>query len=275
MRVSEAQLKIAKTKKMQYHPKNCVITSEMSISSYRHIAIFILMLVSLSAVAQDNDKILNRQYADLKRIHYGFSVGANFQDLLITNNGYVSEDGQSWWADVPNHSPGFCVNVLADLRLHEHFNLRLSPGMYFGNKVVKYFNSKAPEDALEPTIRKQSQNMKATYIVLPIDLKISSKRYRNLRPYFTAGAMGVFDLSKERPDQLRVKDFDVMLTVGMGCDFYLPFFKLCPEVKFCFGLKNLLEKNRPDLQDFPEMEVFTKSVSKIKNSMVVVTFYFE
>ena len=147
--------------------------------------------------------------------------------------------------------------------------------MYFGNKVVKYFNSNAPADAVDPTIKKQSQNVKATYIVVPIDLKISSKRYHNIRPYFTAGAMGLYDLSKERPEQLRLKDFDVMLTVGMGCDFYLPFFKLCPEVKFCFGLKNLLEKNRPDLQDFPEMEVFTKSVSKIKNNMVVVTFYFE
>jgi hypothetical protein len=232
-------------------------------------------LTAIAAVAQDNDKILNRQYADMKRIHYGFSVGANFQDLLITNNGYVSEDGQSWFADIPNHSPGFCVNVLADLRLGEHFNLRLSPGMYFGNKVVKYYNATPPEGALEPEIFKQSQNVKATYIVVPLDLKISTKRYHNIRPYFTTGVTGLYDLSKERPEQLRLKDLDVMLTVGMGCDIYLPFFKLCPEVKFCFGLRNLLETKRPDLQDNPAMEVFTKSVSKIKNNMVVVTFYFE
>ena len=66
-----------------------------------------------------------------------------------------------------------------------------------------------------------------------------------------------------------------MPTVSMGCDFYLPFFKLCPEVKFCFGLRNLLQKNRPDLQDYPEMMRFTESVSKVQNNMVVVTFYFE
>ena len=247
----------------------------MSIHNNRHIAIIALLLTVFCAVAQDNDKILNRQYADMKRIHYGFSVGANFQDLLITNNGYVSENGESWFADIPNHSPGFCVNVLADLRLGEHFNLRLSPGMYFGNKVVKYYNAMASEDDVDPTIRKQSQNVKATYIVVPLDLKISSKRYHNVRPYVTTGVTGLYDLSKERPEQLRLKDFDVMLTVGMGCDIYLPFFKLCPEVKFCFGLRNLLETNRPDLQDNPAMEVFTKSVSKIKNNMVVVTFYFE
>lgn len=247
----------------------------MSIYNYRHIAIFTLLLTAFLAVAQDNDKILNRQYADMKRVHYGFSVGVNFQDLKITNNGYISEDGQAWFADIPSHSPGFCVNVLADLRLSTHFNLRISPGMYFGNKVVRYFNANAPEDALEPSIKQQRQNVKATYIVLPIDLKFSARRHHNIRPYFTGGVTGLYDLSKERPEQLRLKDFDVMLTVGMGCDFYLPFFKLCPEVKFCFGLKNLLEKNRPDLQDNPTMEVFTKSVSKLKNNMVVLTFYFE
>lgn len=247
----------------------------MSIYNYRHIAIVALLLTAFLAVAQDNDKILNRQYADMKRVHYGFSVGVNFQDLKITNNGYISEDGQAWFADIPSHSPGFCVNVLADLRLSTHFNLRISPGMYFGNKVVRYFNANAPEDALEPSIKQQRQNVKATYIVLPIDLKFSARRHHNIRPYFTGGITGLYDLSKERPEQLRLKDFDVMLTVGMGCDFYLPFFKLCPEVKFCFGLKNLLEKNRPDLQDNPAMEVFTKSVSKLKNNMVVLTFYFE
>ena len=247
----------------------------MKTLNYRHIAIIALLFMALTALAQDNDKILNRQYADMKKVHYGFSVGANFQDLKITNNGFISEDGQSWFADVPNHSPGFCVNVLADIRLSNHFNLRFSPGMYFGNKVVKYFNAFAPEEALEPTIRKQSQNVKATYIVVPVDIKFSAKRYHNIRPYFTGGAMAVYDLSKERPEQMRLKDFDVMLTVGMGCDFYLPFFKLCPEVKFCFGLKNLLQKNRPDLQDDPEKMRFTQSVNKITNSMVVLTFYFE
>ena len=82
-------------------------------------------------------------------------------------------------------------------------------------------------------------------------------------------------MGKERSEQLKLQNFDAMLTVGMGCDFYLPFFKLCPEVKFCFGLRNLLQKNRPDLQDYPEMMRFTESVSKVQNNMVVVTFYFE
>ena len=229
----------------------------------------------ISATAQDNDMILNRQYADMKLIHFGFSIGANFQDLRIVNNGYITPDGEQWWADVPSHSPGFCVNVLADWRLGTHFNLRVSPGMYFGNKVVKFRNSFGDPNAPEASHYLQRQNVKATYIVMPIDLKFSARRYHNMRPYFTGGVMPIYDVGKDRSEQYRIKNMDVMLTVGMGCDFYLPFFKLCPEVKFCFGLKNLLDKNRPDLQDDPDMIRFTESVDKITNNMVVLTFYFE
>ncbi len=248
---------------------------QMSYTAKRNIVIITLLISFLAAFAQDNDKILNRPYADMKKVHFGFSVGMNFQDLNITNNGLVTDDGQSWFADIPSHSPGFCVNVLADLRLSRYFNLRFTPGMYFGNKVVKYVNANAPADAAEPELRLQSQNIKATYVVLPVDLKYSALRYHNLRPYFTAGVMGVYDVGKERSEQLRLKNFNTMLTVGMGCDIYLPFFKLCPELKFCFGLRNLLEKNRPDLQDNPDMMKFTNSVSKVLDNMVVLTFYFE
>lgn len=235
----------------------------------------VVLLGTASLAAQDNDMILNRQYADMKLIHFGFSVGVNFQDLNITNNGYITPDGEQWWADIPNHSPGFCVNVLADWRLGTHFNLRVSPGMYFGNKVVKFRNSLGDPYAPETSHYLQRQNVKSTYIVMPIDLKFSARRYHNMRPYFTGGVMPIYNVGKDRSEQYRIKNMDVMLTVGMGCDFYLPFFKLCPEVKFCFGLKNLLNRNRPDLQDDPEMFRFTESADKITSNMVVLTFYFE
>jgi hypothetical protein len=234
----------------------------------------LLVLGCTAVYAQDNDMILNRPYADTKLTHYGFSVGMNFQNLAITNNGLVTEEGE-WYADVSAISPGFSVNVLADLRLAEHFNLRISPGLYFGNKVVRYLNHRGNPNWMEQSHYKQSQNIKSTYIVVPIDVKMSAKRYHNMRPYFTGGVMYAHDLSKDRSEQLKLKDADVMLTVGMGCDFYMPFFKLCPEVKFCFGLKNLLDKNRPDLEDNPEMVRFTQSVNKVKSNMVVVTFFFE
>lgn len=225
------------------------------------------MLVCCSVLAQDNDKILNRQYADMKPIHFGFSVGFHFQDLRMVNNGYITDTGEAWFAEVPSHSPGFCVNVLADLRLSTHFNLRVSPGMYFGNKNVHFRD--ATNDVIE------TQNVKSNYVVVPVDLKYSALRYQNIRPYIVGGVMGVFDVSKKRSEQIMLTSSDFMLSIGFGCDFYLPFFKLCPEVKFCFGLKDILKRDRPDLEDNPTDMKYTNSLGKVTSKMVVVTFYFE
>ena len=248
----------------------------MDLTKLRHIAWIMLLVLGCASVhAQDNDMILNRPYADTKKFHFGFSVGMNFQNLAITNNGFITDDGEEWYADVPAHSPGFSVNVLADYRISEHFNLRVSPGLLFGNKMVRFLNHRGNPQWAEQTHYKQSQNVKSTYIVVPIDLKMSAKRYHNMRPYFTGGIMYAHDLAKDRSEQLKLKNADVMFTVGMGCDFYMPFFKLCPEVKFCFGLKDLLDRNRPDLEDNPDVRRFTQSVDKVKSNMVVVTFFFE
>ena len=247
----------------------------MDLTKLRHIAVVMLLLVMGCAMAhaQDNDMILNRPYADAKPLHLGFSVGLNFQNLAITNNGLLSTSGEEWYAEVSAHSPGFSVNVLADYRIAQHFNLRVSPGLYFGNKVVRFLNHQGNPSYAEETY-KQSQNVKSTYIVVPVDLKMSAKRHHNMRPYFTGGIMYAYDLAKDRSEQYKLKNSDLMLTVGMGCDFYMPFFKLCPEIKFCFGLNNLLDRNRPDLEEERE-RIFTESVSKITSNMVVVTFFCE
>ena len=66
----------------------------MKISKKRNIALIVVIFSVLTAFAQDNDMVLNRPYADQKKLHFGFSVGMNFQDLNITNNGFVTEVGE-------------------------------------------------------------------------------------------------------------------------------------------------------------------------------------
>ncbi len=229
---------------------------------------FLFVFLGIAAgFAKPGDKPLNRPYADLKRWHLGFSVGMHFQDLNFTHNGYVTPEGEQWFAEVPSFSPGVCVNVLADLRLHEHFNLRLSPGMYFGSKSVTMREAESGETL--------GQDVKTTYVVVPLDLKVSGMRYKNSRPYVTVGAMAAFDIGKKRRDYLQFNSADAYLTVGLGCDFYLPFFKLIPEIKFCFGLTDILRHDRPDLEDDPMTYKITQSLSKVKSNMVVLSFYFE
>lgn len=225
------------------------------------------MVFAFPARARWGEKVPNRQYADLKRWHWGFSVGTHVQDISFTHSGFVSDDGSQWQLEVPNFSPGFNATVLGDLRLHRYFNLRFSPGMYFGSKTVNMYDLNSGA--------KEIQDVKSAFVVLPFDIKISGDRLQNTRPYFTIGTMGVLDISKKRSDPIVTNNFDTMLTVGLGCDFYLPFFKLCPEIKFCFGLSDILKHERPDLDENPGTFEITKSLTKMKSNMVVLSFYFE
>ena len=66
----------------------------------------------------------------------------------------------------------------------------------------------------------------------------------------------------------------MQLEVGFGCDFYLPFFKLIPEIKFGYGLLNMIDKNRTDLTDDSKL-IYTRSVDNARSRMIIFSLYFE
>lgn len=217
--------------------------------------------------AQDlNNKLMNRPYADLRPWHLGFGVGLHTQDLQFTHNGAVI-DGETWFVEQPEFAPGFTVNGLLDVRLNNYFNLRFTPGLSFGNRDLRMREQETGELL--------KQNLKTAYLMFPIDLKFAALRYRNMRPYITGGIMPAIDLTRKSGEYLRLKQGDFYLTTGFGCDFYLPYFKFIPEIKFCFGLVDVLQHDRPDLEDDPAKLKITQSLKKATSMMVVLTFYFE
>lgn len=230
-------------------------------------AVLVAVVSPEAAARRFNDKLQNRPYADLRRWHLGFSVGAHVQDIEFAHNGHVTADGEQWFMEQPGYQPGFCVNGLVDLRLNKYFNLRLSPGMYFGNRDIQMIDINSGNT--------QRQSIKSAYVVAPVDLKFSSVRLNNIRPYVTTGLMPAFDVSKKRNDLIRLKNTDLYWTVGLGCDTYMPYFKFIPEVKFCLGLTDALQRSRPDLVDDPAKLKYTESLLKASSKMIVLTFYFE
>lgn len=230
-----------------------------------HYILFVLVLLPLCSAAQER-KVQNKPYIDYRRLHYGFFIGAHVQDMEFVNNGFVTGNGESWYADVAEYTPGFSVGVLADLRLGEHFSLRAIPTMHFGQNTVVFREQNSGELS--------RQSMKTTYISLPLHVKFAAERFNNYRPYITAGVSPMVNLTVKKQKQLLLKKFDFMVEVGMGCDFYLPFFKLIPEVKFAFSLLDVLEKDRKDLLDANLLK-FTQSVDGVTSKMIIFSFYFE
>ena len=227
--------------------------------------LLVLLLQPLCLQAQER-KVQNKPYIDYRRLHYGFFVGTHVQDMELVNNGFVTENGEMWYADIAEYNPGFSVGVLADLRLSDHFALRAMPTMHFGQNNLVFREQNSGEIS--------RQQLKTTYISLPLHVKCSAERFNNYRPYITAGVNPMLNLTVKKQKQLLLKKFDFMVEVGAGCDFYLPFFKLIPEVKFAFSLLDVLEKDRKDLLDANYLK-FTHSVDGATSKMIILSFYFE
>lgn len=223
-----------------------------------------ICFVSSMAMAQ-KEKVKNLPYVDNKLFHLGFFVGLHTQDLLLTHSGVVS-NGQTWFAEIPSYSPGFSVGVIGDMYLNPYFNLRITPSIHFGDKKFVFREESTGEEF--------ETNIRSNYLMIPVDVKYSSFRLNNFRPYLLAGVYGTFDLGRKRGNPLLLKGTDVGLEVGIGCNIYLPFFKLCPELKFCFGLLDVLEKDRGDISG-QETIKYSDALSKATSRMIVLTFNFE
>ena len=169
-------------------------------------ALLCLSLLPPAAHAQKR-KIQNRPYIDQRRFHYGFSVGLNLQDYELENTNFVTEDGELWYADVASYTPGFSVGVLGELYLNKYLALRLLPTLHFGSKDIVFRNYNAPDEA-EQTERQQ---VKSTYISLPLDLKFSAPRFNNYRPYMMVGVNPMYDLSTKKGERLRFKPMNLFL----------------------------------------------------------------
>ncbi|MBR1415656.1 MAG: PorT family protein [Prevotella sp.] len=245
----------------------------------RFLSVIILTALALSVGAQQR-KVQNKPYIDLRPLHFGIQVGLNLQDVEMMNVGPQLQElldaapaTRTVLSDADTWNPGFSVGVVADMRLSQHLALRLVPTMHFGSKHLVFRDFQDLNDAGQP--RETTQDLKNTYIALPIDLKFSAERFNNYRPYVLAGVSPMLNLSGKDQDFVHLKRYDTMVEVGLGCDNYLPFFKLIPELKFCFSLSDVFDhKHADELTDATKL-AFARSVDVAYSKMVVLTFYFE
>ncbi len=245
----------------------------------RTILLFLMTLTALAVMGQVR-KVQNKPYIDLRPLHFGISIGLNMQDAEFQNVGpqtVVMPDGTSTpgyvLCDVDMWNPGFSVGVVADLRLHQHLSLRVTPSMHFGSKHLLYRNMLEKTESGKPV--ETTQDLKNTYLSVPVDIKFSAQRFNNYRPYVIAGIHPMVNLAGKDQDYVQLKRYDLMVEVGLGCDFYLPFFKLIPELKFCYGLMNSLDQSHVDELTDINKRVFAQSVSDVRTKMFVLTLYFE
>ena len=229
--------------------------------------LFLLFLSchGLPALAQ-REGIKNLPYIDHRRVHYGFALGITMIDVNFQHTGHLADDGAVWYVESPALNPSFCVGLLGDLAFTEHLNLRSCPMFYFQTREITFRNNTVGNT--------HKQSLKTSYLEVPVSLKYSARRLNNYRPYMMCGASVFYDFTHEKEKPIVFNHWDLGLHIGLGCDFYLPFFKLVPELRFNIGLVDMLDHDRNNLKD-QTMKQYTDALSSARNKSVSLIFYFE
>ena len=248
----------------------------------RQLMLIIITLLTTIRVAAQERTVENRPYTDLRPFHFGVLVGTHLQDIEFLNSGeinYLDDNGKEVTSNVTvdqdRWDPGFTVGVLGEFRLSTHFQLRIAPTMYFGTRHISFHkvNLTTPEEGQSQEDVKQE--LKTAYISSAFDLIFAAPRFNNHRPYVMAGINPMMNLSGNKDDYFKLKKTDIFLELGIGCDFYLPFFKLRPELKFMYGLTNTYDKSHANNVKDKSMLPYTLSAKEAHSKIIALTFYFE
>lgn len=230
------------------------------------------LALALNANAQDT-RVQNRPYTDLRPLHFGIVVGTNLQETEFRNVGLTTlptGEQSEIYCDQDSWDVGFNVGVLMEARLNQYFAFRAAPQLYFGTHNYRFHNKLHPEENREA----KTQSLRTVYVGANLDLIFAAQRWNNHRPYIMAGIAPMINLTNNTNDYIQMKKSEVFVEVGLGCDLYLPFFKLRPELKFMYGLTNALDTKRDIKNDNPILP-YAHAVDKANNRMIVLSFYFE
>ncbi|HHX32185.1 MAG TPA: PorT family protein [Bacteroidales bacterium] len=232
----------------------------------KSVNILLIIVLFTANLFGQHRKLQNQPYADQRQFHIGFTLGLHTQDLILTQSGFINDNGEVWFSEIPNYSPGFAVGIVGDAYINQFMNIRISPTILLGDKRF-VFKEQSSEEEYNITVRNN-------YFSIPLHLKVSARRTNNYRPYLLFGGYGSMELASKKGMAVLLKPYDFGIDIGVGCDFYLPMFKLAPELKFSFGLIDILDKDRNDLKD-ESLVKYANSLSKATQRMITLSFNFE
>lgn len=238
--------------------------------------ILFLLLFTLTLSAQE-ERPRNLSAFDLKRIHFGFTIGLNLMDMGFTRN-YDAEGFM--YADLSYLQPGFQVSIVSDARINKNWNLRFLPGISFGSREVyfyEYLDGVVGDPVQLPAVANPVP-LGPAFLDFPLHLKYRSKRVNNYRPYVVGGLNFRYDMSAKKSgvydsdsnEYVKFKRGDLYLEFGFGVDTYLKYFKFAPELKVAVGLANMIDP--VGRTGHPE---FASSITYARSYIIMLNFHFE
>lgn len=248
------------------------------------ISVIVFVFAFTTNVNAQKRKVLNLPTYDEKPYHFGFILGLNqmlFSVKTVENLPFIKWDpvqSPDIFADslyvygvTSSPTPGFTVGILANLRLGKYTDLRFIPSLSFGERILNYTILAYKDE--ESQLIETSKSITSTFIDFPLELKYKSKRLNNMRAYVLVGAVYTLDLASQKKQQknsndvtVKINKNDVLLSAGVGFDFYTSYFKFGTQFKMSYGLTNLVKY---------EDNIYTNSLESLRSKVFLLSFTFE
>ncbi len=237
------------------------------------IIIFTGVLFTGVISAQRFDKVPNLRYYDHKKIHFGFTIGLNTSDFYIRNSDIFFDTSKIKQVyNIENYQqPGFHLGPISSFRLGKYFDLRFLLDLTFTQRDLHYLLLKENKDG-EQYFDTHVMKISSTFLQFPLLLKYKSERINDYRFYVIGGIDPTLDLAakkkipEEKMPMIRLAQPDIYAELGAGIDFYLPYFKFSPELKFGIGMSNVAVADETE---------YTGALKYMKSKILMLSFHFE
>ena len=223
----------------------------------------IILLLSQNLFAQRYNVPLNLPNYDNKPIHFGFLIGLNTLDFKLTP---VSNIEDELFVIQSQNQKGFNLGVVSNMRLGNNLDFRFIPTLSLAERRIFYTLND------NTVLTDENKKIESTFIEFPLSIKYKSSRYNNGRAYIMTGLKYSLDLASQRNiddeglEIVKIKKDDFLYEIGLGLDFYLPYFKFSPELKANFGLTNLVVNDG---------SIYSRSIKGMKTRGFSISFTFE
>ncbi len=204
---------------------------------------------------------------DTKPVIFGWYVGFNTMYSTLSGKKNIPYN-DTIMAFHSNTKVGAQIGVLADLRIFSFLNLRFLPNISFSDRNFTFLIKDGDK------FREANQNFEVIYLDLPIEFKLSAKRWNNFRPYVLGGMKYDYDMGSIRRKKIgdneflfKINESELFYTLGVGFDFYFSFFKMTLEIKNSFGLTDVLNKDYKT--------VYSDCIEKMKSQMFSINLIFQ
>jgi hypothetical protein len=167
-------------------------------------------------------------------------------------------------------SAGFALGFLARYNVTDNLEIRTTPTLVFADRVMRY------QYRTQDLAQDKDVIVSTTQAEFPLEFKLKSNRIGNFRAYVLGGAKYAFGIGgKSKGNEADLAPLERKLknvrnyssyVAGFGCDIYLEYFKLSPEIKLSNSFGNILQ---------PENHPYASPLEKLYLHNIMFSLIFE